>query len=236
LHRLGADCCVTRVTPFGAKSDMLSACLNDNRLNMSKSGKNNSVRIIAGDWRGRRLAVADVPGLRPSGDRSRETLFNWLQPFIVAADCADLFAGTGALGFEAASRGAASVLMVEKDPRAFKVLSQSAEQLQADQVKLHAGGAMSLIESLAEDSFDVAFVDPPFDSNLGGLVLERLVRQGCVRQGGFVYLESPVKTEIPSPEGWSVWRDEQMGEVRMQLFRRKIQDDERKFPEHGSDY
>ena len=95
---------------------------------MSKSAKNNRVRIIAGDWRGRRLPVADVPGLRPSGDRSRETLFNWLQPWVVGADCADLFAGTGALGFEAASRGAASVLMVEKHPRAFAVLTESAEQ------------------------------------------------------------------------------------------------------------
>lgn len=203
---------------------------------MSKPAKNNSVRIIAGDWRGRRLAVADVPGLRPTGDRSRETLFNWLQPFIVAADCADLFAGTGALGFEAASRGAASVLMVEKHPQAFEVLSQSAGLLQAEQVKLHAGGAMSLIETLAADSLDLVFVDPPFDSNLGGLVLERLVQQGCVRQGGFVYVESPTSIQIPAPAGWSVWRDQQMGEVRMQLFRQKVRDDERNFPDHGSDY
>lgn len=187
---------------------------------MSKSAKNNSVRIIAGDWRGRRLPVADVPGLRPSGDRSRETLFNWLQPWVVAAECADLFAGTGALGFEAASRGAASVLMVEKDPRAFAVLRESAEQLQAEQVSLHAGGAMSFIESLATESLDLVFVDPPFDSNLGGLVLERLAAQGCVRPGGFVYVESPASTQIARPEGWSTWRDQEMGEVRMQLFRR----------------
>jgi len=203
---------------------------------MNKSAKNNSVRIIAGDWRGRRLSIADVPGLRPSGDRCRETLFNWLQPFIVAADCVDLFAGTGALGFEAASRGAASVLMVEKDPQAFEVLSQSAGQLQAEQVKLHAGGAMSLIKNLESDSFDLVFVDPPFDSNLSGLVLERLVQQGCVRQGGFVYVESPASAQIPAPDGWSVWRDQQMGEVRMQLFRHKAPPDERNTPQVGSDY
>ena len=202
---------------------------------MSKSAKNNRVRIIAGDWRGRRLPVADVPGLRPSGDRSRETLFNWLQPWVVGADCADLFAGTGALGFEAASRGAASVLMVEKHPRAFAVLTESAEQLQAEQVSLHAGGAMSFIESLAADSLDLVFVDPPFDSNLGGLVLERLAAQGCVRSGGFVYVESPASAQIVPPEGWSTWRDQEMGEVRMQLFRRQVQDDERNFPDDGSD-
>jgi len=202
---------------------------------MSKSAKNNRVRIIAGDWRGRRLQVADVPGLRPTGDRCRETLFNWLQPWIVAADCADLFAGTGALGFEAASRGAASVLMVEKHPRAFAVLRQSIEQLQAEQVTLQTGGAMSLIEGLAANSLDLVFVDPPFDSNLGALVLARLDRQACVRPGGFIYIETPASLQLPPPEGWSTWRDKQLGEVRMQLFRRRLKNNERNTPLDGSD-
>ena len=206
----------------------------DNRLNMSKSGKNNSVRIIGGDWRGRRLKVADVPGLRPSGDRSRETLFNWLQPWLVAADVADLFAGTGVLGFEAASRGAHTVLMVEKDPRAFAELKQSVELLQATQVNLYMGGALSQIEEMERDSYDLIFVDPPFDANLGALVLEKLVGQGCLRKGGFVYLESPAKTHIPAPAGWSNWRDQEMGEVRMQLFRNlppaAVPDEESQYP------
>ena len=154
---------------------------------MSKSEKGNSVRIIGGSWRGRRLPVADVPGLRPSGDRCRETLFNWLQPWVSGADCADLFAGTGALGFEAASRGAASVLMVEKHPHAQVILRQGIEQLQAVQVRLQSGGAMSLIEDTKPDSFDIVFVDPPFDSNLAGLVLDRLDKIACVRRGGFGY-------------------------------------------------
>ena len=179
------------------------------------------MRIIGGDWRGRRLQVADVPGLRPTGDRARETLFNWLQPWILASDCIDLFAGTGALGFEAASRGAASVLMIEKHPLALEVLRQSIESLQAEQVNLRAGGAMTLIEDLKPNSFDLVFVDPPFDSNLGGLVLERLDKIGCVRRGGFVYIESPASKMIPPPDGWSVWREQEMGEVRMQLFRRR---------------
>ena len=202
---------------------------------MSKSGKNNRVRIIAGNWRGRRLPVADVPGLRPSGDRCRETLFNWLQPWIATSDCADLFAGTGALGFEAASRGATSVLMVEKHPRAQEVLRQGIDQLQAVQVKLHSGGAMSMIEDIKPDSFDIVFVDPPFDSNLQGLVLERLDKIGCVRRGGFVYVESPAMKPVAAPGGWRVWRDQQLGEVRMQLFRRESLDDERNVPDIGSD-
>ena len=202
---------------------------------MSKSEKGNSVRIIGGNWRGRRLPVADVPGLRPSGDRCRETLFNWLQPWVSGADCADLFAGTGALGFEAASRGAASVLMVEKHPHAQVILRQDIEQLQAVQVRLQSGGAMSLIEDTKPDSFDIVFVDPPFDSNLAGLVLDRLDKIGCVRRGGFVYVESPAKKPISPPQGWRVWRDQQLGDVRMQLFRRQIEDDERKPPDDRSD-
>ena len=203
---------------------------------MSKSGKSNSVRIIAGNWRGRRLQVADVEGLRPSGDRCRETLFNWLQPWISNSDCADLFAGTGALGFEAASRGANSVLMVEKHPRALETLRDSIDQLQAMQVNLQAGGAMTLIEDIKPDSFDLVFVDPPFDSNLGGIVLERLDKLACVRRGGFIYIESPVSAAkaIVPPNGWSVWRDQQLGEVRMQLFRRQMLDDERKIDQDGS--
>ena len=82
----------------------------------------------------------------------------------------------------------------------------------------------------------MVFVDPTFDSNLGGLVLERLDENACVRCGGFVYLESPASTNIPPPQGWSVWRDQQIGEVRMQLFRRKVQVDERNIPDDGSDY
>jgi len=194
---------------------------------MGKSAKNNSVRIIGGQWRGRKLPVVDVPGLRPSGDRCRETLFNWLQPWIVAADCADLFAGTGALGFEAASRGAASVLMIEKHPRVLAALRQSIAQLQAGQVTLRPGGAMALLEELAPDSFDLVFLDPPFDSNLGGLALRRLHRRGCVRGGGLVYIESPATLHLAAPEGWSEWRERQIGEVRMQLFRNQLHSPER---------
>ncbi len=198
---------------------------------MRKSEKNNGVRIIGGDWRGHRLQVVDVPGLRPTGDRCRETLFNWLQPWIMAADCADLFAGTGALGFEAASRGAASVLMIEKHPLVRKKIRQTIEQLQADQIKLLAGGALALLSDFSADSFDLVFVDPPFDSNLSETVLARLTDQNCVKRGGFIYLESPASVCLTAPEGWSVWRDQRQGEIRMQLFRRP---GERKQMELGS--
>lgn len=204
-------------------------------LHMSKSAKNNGVRIIGGDWRGRRLPVADVAGLRPTGDRCRETLFNWLQPWIVGADCADLFAGTGALGFEAASRGAASVLFIEKHPRAVAVLRASMEKLQAEQTSLKVGGVLNLIAEFAVDSLDLVFVDPPFDSNLGGLVLERIDRRGCVRRGGFVYIELPASQYLAVPAGWSEWREKQIGDVRMRLFRNQSKEDERNMSVTGSD-
>jgi len=108
--------------------------------------------------------------------------------------------------------------------------------LLAHQVNLHCGGAMSLIEDLNPDSFDIIFVDPPFDSNLGGLVLERLDKNGCIRRGGFVYIESPLSLKIPTPEGWSMWREKELGEVRMQLFRRFRLEDERNTDDDGSDY
>jgi 16S rRNA (guanine966-N2)-methyltransferase len=125
--------------------------------------------------------------------------------------------------------------MVEKHPRAQQVLRQDIEQLQAVQVKLHSGGAMSMIEEFKPDSFDIVFVDPPFDSNLQALVLERLEKIGCVRRGGFVYVESPATKPVSPPANWRVWRDQQLGEVRMQLFRRQTMEDERNFPEPGSD-
>jgi 16S rRNA (guanine966-N2)-methyltransferase len=110
--------------------------------------------------------------------------------------------------------------MIEKHPLAASFLQQSVEALQATQVTVHKGGAMRMLEDFMPDVFDIVFVDPPFDSNLGGLVLERLDKLGCVRRGGFVYVESPASQVIAPPPGWSAWRDKQMGEVRMQLFRR----------------
>lgn len=128
------------------------------------------------------------------------------------------------------------MLMVEKHPQAQQVLRNSIEQLQALQVSLKSGGAVSMINDFRADSFDLVFVDPPFDSNLGGFVFERLVENGCVRDGGFVYVESPASSAktIHAPQGWSLWREQQIGEVRMQLFRRQTGDDERNLCIDGS--
>jgi 16S rRNA (guanine966-N2)-methyltransferase len=188
-----------------------------------KSAKH-EIRIIAGEWRGRRLPVLDVPGLRPTGDRCRETLFNWLQPHIAGADCADIFAGTGALGLEAASRGARSVVLVEKNSVVVSSLDRSINMLRARQVRVHRGDALEWLRDARADCLDIVFVDPPFDEGMilkSALLLERL---HCVRAGGFVYIEEPASREplAPGPQ-WELWKEKRIGQVRMQVFRRAME-------------
>ena len=189
---------------------------------MVKSGADkSSVRIIAGQWRSRRLPVVDVAGLRPSGDRSRETLFNWIQAFIPGSKCADLFAGTGALGFEAASRGAASVAMVERDANVVRHLRDSAALLEADQVVITHGDALAWLDEQSPGTYKIIFVDPPFKDQLHNDVLDKIDQSNCLKPGGLVYVESPASQTAPqTPEGWSSWREKVIGEVRLQVFRR----------------
>jgi 16S rRNA (guanine966-N2)-methyltransferase len=187
-------------------------------VNRKKPG---TVRIIGGRWRGRRLPVADLPGLRPSGDRSRETLFNWLHTHIRGARCVDLFAGTGVLGLEAASRGAARVVLVEQAARAVRSIEESVIALNdAAEISVVRGDALRWLESCEAASIDVAFVDPPFDSGLAVRALERLAGLGCMAPGGLVYLETPRDAPAEISPDWRVVREKRMGEVRMRLLKR----------------
>jgi 16S rRNA (guanine966-N2)-methyltransferase len=180
-----------------------------------------SVRIIAGQWRGSRLPVADLPGLRPSGDRCRETLFNWLQLFIRNADCVDLFAGSGALGMEAASRGARRVVLVEKALLAAKYLRENAERLDAGQVEVVAGDALEWLGGMEPSSIDIAFIDPPFGFGLEIQALELLHRRDGMRPGGHVYVETAKSASVPLPgPEWQMVREKVLGEVRMVLMKK----------------
>ena len=138
---------------------------------MAATGSSGSVRLIAGQWRGRKLPIVDVEGLRPTGDRVKETLFNWLQTQIPGARCLDLFAGSGSLGFEAASRGAAEVIMVERDPTVVGCLQASAERLSAAQVTILQTDAAAYLQT-SPDPFDIVFLDPPF--NVGNHIFSHL--------------------------------------------------------------
>lgn len=179
------------------------------------------MRIIGGKWRGRRLAVADLPGLRPSGDRGREVLFNWLQMDIRGAHCLDLFAGTGVLGLEAASRGAAKVILLEKAPLAARVIQENLAILDAVGVSLANTDAIDWLQSCEADSQDIVFIDPPFGSGLELVSLELLEQRQCVKNGGFVYVEtgrnsSPI---VPGP-GWEIAREKVLGDVLMLLLKK----------------
>ena len=189
--------------------------------NESRKGKKKSrgrLRIVAGNWRNRVLEIADVPGLRPTSERIRETLFNWLAPRIAGARCLDLFAGTGALGLEALSRGAASAVFVEKSNRAIDSLRRNVAILDAGGAVVCPGTATDYLGAAGDGCFDIAFLDPPFaDDNLDELC--RLIDEsGLLARGANVYLEQDrAKPEPALPDGWSVLKNKTAGNVRYML-------------------
>lgn len=186
-----------------------------------KKKRPGTVRIIGGKWRGSRLPVPDLPGLRPSGDRSRETLFNWLQADIHGASCADLFAGSGVLGLEALSRGAADVTLIDKSKTAAAVIRESAQKLDVGRVRVVHGDAIDWLTGCEPGTLDIVFIDPPFSSGLHNRAIELLAAGGCVRKGGLAYLETARETPPPAPPpGWEVTREKLLGEVRMQLLKK----------------
>jgi 16S rRNA (guanine966-N2)-methyltransferase len=175
------------------------------------------IRIIAGEYRGRRIKVASRPGLRPTPDRVRETLFNWLGQWLDGRSCLDLFAGSGALGFEAASRGAARVVMVESDRAAFSALEAARAKIGARAVELVPGDALEYLARGVEkggERFDVVFLDPPFRQNALPTVLERL--EGRLVQAARVYIESAAPAVLG--ERWSELKRARAGQVSYQLF------------------
>ncbi|HET9047909.1 MAG TPA: 16S rRNA (guanine(966)-N(2))-methyltransferase RsmD [Chiayiivirga sp.] len=178
------------------------------------------IRIIGGHWRGTRLDVADVAGLRPSSDRVRETLFNWLQADIRGARCLDLFAGSGALGLEAASRGAAQVVMIERDTRALANLRASVQRLDASQVEVVADDALAWLARPPTCAFDLVFIDPPFASGLMQTVLDRL--GPWLAPAAQVYVEFGVESALPELAGFTPRRDGHTRETRFHLLHRTM--------------
>lgn len=176
-----------------------------------------AVRIIAGKWRRRRLKVVDAEGLRPTPDRVRETLFAWLGARLADSRCLDLFAGTGALGFEAASRGAKEVLMIEKDRTLVAALNEQRASLDAREVRVIQADAIHWLES-GTDQFDIIFVDPPFERYSLDALCDRIDRTGRLDRDGAVYLETGAGAGAPHlPEGWSLLRSNRAGQVRYYL-------------------
>ena len=178
------------------------------------------VRIIGGQWKRSRLPVADRPGLRPTPDRVRETLFNWLGQDLTGWRCVDAFAGTGALGFEAASRGASDVTLVEQDAALIAQLKQLKEQLKAEAVQVQRGDGVAALRAWPAASADLLFLDPPFDAKLFDAALQAAAR--AVAPGGYVYLEAPTAwdAETLAALGLELHRHLKAGAVHAHLLRR----------------
>jgi 16S rRNA (guanine966-N2)-methyltransferase len=182
--------------------------------------RSNQVRIIAGQWRGRKLIFPDAPGLRPTPDRIRETLFNWLAPLLPGACCLDLFAGSGALGFEAASRGAAQVVMVDSNPECLRALSSNRRMLSAHGIVLIQQEAGHYL-AVRRGPFDLVFIDPPFrHSNLAMESMRKLAESGSLKAGARIYLEMPLSSsEPPLPARWHKDKEKKAGQVAFRLYR-----------------
>ena len=186
------------------------------------SGPSGKLRIVAGSLRGSRLAVPDVPGLRPTADRVRETLFNWLAPVIEGARCLDLFAGTGALGIEALSRGAGECVFVERDRTLSRMLRENLARLKQENFRLIEGDALGALAATAQP-FDIVFLDPPFTESLWEESAQRLER-GWLHEGSWIYVESPLERAFVLPSNWQLHREGQAGAVRFALYRRAAAD------------
>ena len=174
------------------------------------------VRIIGGQWRRSKLPVADKPGLRPTPDRVRETLFNWLGQDLSGWRVLDAFAGSGALGFEAGSRGAAEVRMLERDGQLADSLRQSKTRLKAEALQIECTNAMTWMERCEPARFELVLLDPPFEADLFDKALAAAAR--VVVPTGLIYLEAD--REVAPPEGWEAWRAARAGAVHYGVFKR----------------
>lgn len=188
----------------------------------------NRLRIIGGQWRGTKLLFPDHAAIRPTPDRVRETLFNWLQHDIVGARCLDLFAGSGALGLEALSRGAHSAVFVDREPIIGRYLRDTLGRLKCTQAEVHTMDALSYLPQLKQP-FQGVFLDPPFaaaeSSDLLSQLLQQLDAPGRMTSNAWMYLECPSTLGLPTswdywPAHWQVHRSEQAGQVGYHLARR----------------
>ena len=176
------------------------------------------LRIVGGRHRGRRLPIPSQPGLRPTTDRTRETLFNWLAPVIEGSRCLDCFAGSGALGFEAASRGASAVTMVERSVTVCRQLRANAVKLGDQSVQVVDADALAWLAAAPVQPFDVVFLDPPFGRDMLSPACELLHRRGWLRRDAQIYLEASAAEDFPNlPPGWILARDKRAGGVRFGL-------------------
>ena len=183
------------------------------------AGQQNCIRIIAGKWRGSKLNFAKVKAIRPTPDRVRETLFNWLAPDIQNAECLDLFTGSGGLAFESLSRGALSVVMCDSNNVIIKTLKDNADRLKANNATILKCDALEFLRNNTKE-FDIVFLDPPFNSNLLEESIEIFRDSHFLKPDAFIYIEADSNKELPAlPEHWVLHRNKKAGDVAYYLFK-----------------
>ena len=179
------------------------------------------LRIIAGEWRGRKLPVADLPGLRPTSDRVRETVFNWLNMYVPGAHVLDCFSGTGALSLEALSRGAASAVMLEKAGPAAQTLKGNLATLKSDKGQVFNTDSLQWLAQKASRSFDLVFLDPPFRMDLLQATCELLESNGYLNENSLIYIEAEKElSPLPVPTNWQPLKSKTAGQLCFTLWSR----------------
>ncbi|BFM13727.1 16S rRNA (guanine(966)-N(2))-methyltransferase [Simiduia litorea] len=184
----------------------------------SATHQGGQLRLIGGQWRGRKLSFPSPDGLRPTGDRIRETLFNWLQADVADARCLDMFAGSGALGLEALSRGAGSCTFLELNRQAYRQLQHNCSLLKAQSADILNVDSLAWLAQ-TDQMFDLVFLDPPFAQHLWQQAIELLSRPGCLSTQALIYVESPKNLLLATPAHWSLSREKVAGEVCFRLYR-----------------
>lgn len=190
--------------------------------------KPGSIRIIGGKWRGRKLQVPDITDLRPTPDRVRETLFNWLAPVLPGSYCLDVFAGSGALGFEALSRGAASVTMVDYSPNVITLLQKEADHFKTEAVNIYRAKAPSQLRE-PKHLFDIVFIDPPYQSHLLLPCCEYLETHAFLAHQAYIYLEADrIIEDNDLPPAWRLIKKQRAGQVFYHLAYRELKNNEQR--------
>jgi len=193
--------------------------MNQGRKQHSKKSTSGSIRIIAGKHRGRKLPVLMAEGLRPTTDRVKETLFNWLMPYIHGATCLDCFAGAGSLGFEALSRGAIRVNLIELNKNAAKQLLANKQLLKSDDVVVYNANVLDFLKTQTSIEFDLVFIDPPFRQNLISQTCE-LLENGWLTEQALIYVEMEAEGNQQLPNNWQLLKEKIAGQVAYRLYQR----------------
>ena len=189
---------------------------------MSNKNTLSKIKIIGGKWKGTNLTFYDEPELRPTGNRIKETLFNWLQPNIQGSICLDLFTGSGCLGLEALSRGAAKCVIVEKNKRVINHLAENIEKLSSSTELIHDDALNYLSSKEPSKTFDIVFLDPPFDSTLYESTVRALELNHWLSHDALIYIEARSDSStFQIPDNWLLFREQVAGNVRYMLYSRR---------------